>query len=120
MALSTTTYTYDAVRLPQVDLTVVVDDVTGQTRYTAVVWLLELDPIRTTTSEERVAGISSISPPTVTSQIPQEVINLALRACGSAYHNTAGLELTPDIYASLSYTVPAAVAGALRLAGADV
>jgi hypothetical protein len=93
MALSTDTYTYDAVRLPSVDLT--------------------------TTSEERVAGISSLTPPTVTSQVPQALIDLALRACGSAYENTDGLSLTPEIYASLGYSIPAAVAGALRLAGAD-
>ena len=48
MATNTTTYTFNAVRAPQVDLTVEVTDTTGQTFYTAVVNLLELDPARTT------------------------------------------------------------------------
>lgn len=120
MAIATTTYTYDAVRAPKVDLTVEILDTTGQTFYTATVYLLELSPTRTTTSEERVAGILSLDPPRVRSQVPQELINLAVRACGSSYANTDGLEMTPDVYASLGYTVPFAVAGALRMAGVDV
>lgn len=120
MALTTTTYSYDAVRLPQVDLTVEVNDTTGQTIYTAVVNLLELSPERTLTAEERTAGITSLDPPTVTSQIPQELVNLAVRACASSYDATEGLTLTPEIYASLSYSIPGGVMGALRKAGVDV
>ena len=120
MAISSTTYSLDAARAPQVDLTVEVIDTTGQTFYTATVNLLELDPVRTTTAEERTAGITSLDPPTVTSQVPQDVVNLAVRACASSYDATDGIELTHEIYAAIGYSVPYAVAGALRLAGVDI
>ena len=120
MAISTNTYTFDAVHAPEVVLTVEVLDTTGQTFYTAVVNLLELDPGRTLTAEERTAGIVSLNPPTVTSQTPQTVIDLAVRACASSYEATEGLTLTPTIYAALGYSVPYGVAGALRMAGANV
>jgi hypothetical protein len=119
MAISSATYSYDIVRQPSVDLTVEVLDTTGQTFYTAVVNILELAPDRSTTAEERTAGISSIDPPTVRSQTPQDLINLAIRACGSSLGNTPGVELTPDLYASLAYSVALAVSGALNLAGVD-
>lgn len=119
MAITSSSYTFDAIRLPHVNLTVEVLDTTGQTFYTAEVSLTELDPSRTTTAEERTAGISGLNPPTVRAQTPQTLINLAIRACSSAYDSTPGFTLTPDVYASLTYSVAASISGALNLAGVD-
>lgn len=120
MAFLEQTYTFDAVRCPEVVLVKSTSQTTGQVIYKATINLLELDPVRTITAEELDAGITSLNPPTVQAQIPQDLINLAIRACGSAYENTDGLTMSADVYASLGYSVPHAVAGALRLAGVDI
>ena len=120
MAIETSTYTFDALRCPETVLTVQTVDTTGNTLYTAQVNLLELAPERTLTAEERAVGIVSLNPPTVEHTDPQALIDVAIRACGSAYDATDGVTMTPAVYASLGYTIPYAVAGALRLAGVEV
>lgn len=121
MALETNTYTYEQVKLPTTELTVTTDTNTGETAYTCVVNLLEIDPVRSTSAEERAAGITSLNPPTVrVLNDPQMLINTCVRACGSGIDATDGVELSPLGYGYLSMYVPLAVLGALRLAGVDV
>lgn len=118
--MATVTATNDEDAVPACTVTRVTSDITGRKRYTAVVDLLEVDPNRSVTAEERTLGISSLNPPTATANTPALVVRLAVEACCNAYEATDGFDFDAEILASISYRVSHTVAQALRKLGEEV
>lgn len=118
--MASETVTYEQVSAPAVTLTKDTSDTTGRVRYTVVVNLLGLVPTRSTTAEERLSGISSLDPPTVSANTPGELVRLAIAACKNSYNETEGYALTATSGAEIAYRVGFSVLQALRKLGEDV
>jgi hypothetical protein len=111
-------YSFDANRLPATTLTVDTDDTTGRSLYTATVTITGLEPNRETNTDERVAGITSLDPPTVVSESVQGTIDLAWLACLNSYE-ASGLEITPTVMDVLGCAVRYSLAECFSQAGID-
>ena len=118
--MTTTTATYDATGVPECTITRTVSPTSGRKRFTAVVDLQEIDPIRGVTAEERSSGITSLNPPTVSANTPNELIRKAVVACSNAIHETEGFAMTGYLLMLLSFRVSHGVLQALRAIGEDV
>jgi hypothetical protein len=105
------TYTFDGLSVPSVSLTV-------EPYFRAVITVLGLSPQRTLTAEERLGGIESLSPPTVSAKTVPELLELGVRAVLASVE-ASGTEVTPDMLAVVSYSVSHSLRSALLLAGVD-
>lgn len=107
------------------DVTLTVDD---DLNIEAIIELDELEPTRDTTAEERIAGISSLDPPTVSIQAKRSrydtvraVIDGAWLAVAASVEATDGYAAAgPGALLMLNLRVTMAVREALRRAGEDV
>lgn len=106
-------YTFDGDRIPTTTLTVETDEDTGAEYYTATVEIIGLEPVRGTTAEERIAGISSLDPITVSSDSVQDIIDLLIRAALASYESTGLVD--NNTY----YTVTAVLSGSIRFSIAE-
>lgn len=114
-------YSFDGTRLPATTLSVTTDEDTGRQIYTATATIVGLEPNRGTTAEERIAGITSLEPPTVTGNAVQEIIDLLERACLAAY-DASGLvdvDTLPTVQATLAGSLRFSIAECFRQAGID-
>ena len=114
------TATYDQVALPSCEVTKTTSPTSGRSTYRVEVSLLELNPVRSTTAEERVRGVISLNPPTVEARTPNDLIRLAVDTCLIAYDETDGFEIDGEVLAYMSARVGFSVAQAIRLLGIDV
>ena len=112
--------TYESTSLPEVTVTRTVSSVTGRKMFTAVVSILEIDPDRSVTAEERVSGISSLNPPTVTAMGTNTLIRRAVQATCAAYESTPGFTFDGKALAGISHRVSHSLLQALRKLGEDV
>ena len=117
-----TTVTYDKTDQPKVTLT---KDDDGN--FLAVVEVDGLAPVRTTSAEERAAGITSIDPPTVRVAkrvVPKDahnlLINLCCRAVSVSATSTLGTNGGPGGLIMGYLRVAMGVRGALRELGEDI
>lgn len=108
-----TTVVYDSPRTPKVTLTL------DGGRYTAILEIEDLDPKRGTTAEERLAGISSLAPPTVSAGTLRDVIDLAQRAVLVAVTSTRGEDGGPGGMLMTCWRTALGVRHAARLLDAD-
>lgn len=114
------TASYDQVSVPSCEVTKTTSDTTGRSIYRVEVSLLELDPVRTTTAEERVRGVVSLNPPTVQARTPNELVRLAVDTCLTAYDETEGFSIDGEVIAYMSMRVGFSVSQALRELGVDI
>lgn len=118
-----TTVVYDAKDAPKVTLTK--DDAGG---FTAVIEVEGLEPQRSTTAEERVAGITSLDPPTITVRklataysTHRALIDASWRAVSASATSTLGGDTGgPGGLICTCIRVTAAVRHALRMLDEDV
>jgi hypothetical protein len=116
VSLSDKSVTYDATDSPKVTLARV-----GGI-YEATIEVDGLAPDRTTTAEERRAGILSLEPPTVRTKTPARLIESGSRAVQAAAMVTPELgdTLTPGDLAMFHYRVARSLRVALRMIDEDV
>lgn len=82
--------------------------------YSAVITIIGLNPQRGASSEERAAGIYSLSPPTVNAETPKELVSKSIRACASAVASTQGENIAPAQLATTAFLVGHSLRDALR------
>lgn len=112
--------TYDQEGVPACTATKTTSDVTGASTFSVVIDLLELDPGRSITSEERTKGITSLNPPTVEARTANDLVRLSVEACCNAYDETEGYSLDAESLTYMSMKISQTVLQALRKIGEDV
>lgn len=112
-----TTVVYDAVDAPKVTLTR-----TDTLGFECIIEVAGLEPERTTTAEERAAGITSLDPPTIAvraqadrSKTHRALLDACWRAVSASATSTTGDTGGPGGLAMTNYRVTAAVRHALRM-----
>lgn len=122
--MSAATVVYDSVYTPRITLTR-----TEAGGFYAVVEVQDLNPLRTTTGEERGAGIESLNPPTVridshrvTSEAHRQLIDMCCRAVLSSIRATFDetVAISPGEYAMAHLRTAIGVRNALRLLQEDI
>lgn len=116
------TVVYDAVDAPKVTLTL-----TDELGFECIVEIDGLEPTRSTTAEERAAGITSLDPPTiqVSARSTRYLTHRALldaswRAVSASATSTTGTTGGPGGLIMTCWRVTSAVRHALRLLDEDI
>ena len=118
--MTTVAATYDQVAVPSCTVSRETSATSGRSVYTLTIELLESSPNRLVTAEERVAGIISLDPPTVSHSRINDLIRLAILACSNAYEATDGFVIDGEILASIAHRVSYSAVQSLRKLGEDV
>lgn len=114
------TVTYQSTALPEVTVTRTVSAVTGRKMFRSVVSILEIDPSRSVTAEERAAGITALNPPTVIAMGTNALLRRSVQAACVAYESTPGFSFDGQALAGISHRVSHSLLQALRKLGEDV
>jgi hypothetical protein len=117
-----TTVVYDAVDAPKVTLTR-----TDELGFVCIIELDGLAPQRSTTPEERAAGITSFDPPTIVvraqtdrAKAHRALLDASWRAVSASATSTTGETGGPGGLAMTCYRITAAVRHALRMLDEDI
>jgi len=107
--------TFDSIATPRVTV-----DVDAEGFYTAVVEIDGLNPNRYVSFEEKSLGITSLSPPTVTSDDIRALIDGCRRATLAAVTSTTGTRGGPGALLMLGLRTVMGVRAALRKLDEDI